>query len=131
MPRLFLFDVKNYRCQVVIGCADEEQLAPQAVVFDITAGVSPEPRLLQDAPQPAFDYCLLTDAIDAACAAPGRKILQEALAADVARRVFAASPLVQELEVAVRKTERYAGADWIGFKLMLSRSEWKSMLISP
>jgi dihydroneopterin aldolase len=126
MPRLFEFEVKAYTKRVTIGCADDEQLAAQEVVFDITAGLAPDPRLLQDTQHPLFDYVALTDAVDAACATPGKKVLQEALAADVAGRIFAANPLVLELQVATRKTERYAGTDWIGFKLAMSRSEWQS-----
>jgi dihydroneopterin aldolase len=126
MPRLFEFEVKAYTKRVTIGCADDEQLAAQEVVFDVTAGLTPDPRLLQDTQHPLFDYVVLTDAIDAACAAPGKKILQEALAADVVGRIFAANPLVVELQVTTRKTERYAGTDWIGFRLATSRSEWQS-----
>ncbi len=127
MTQPFRFEVKSYHKRIVIGCADDEQLAPQEVVFDLVADLPASASLLLDVPHPVFDYCLLTDAIDAACAASGTRILQEPLAFDVMGRVFAASPLVQELEVFVRKTERYAGTDWIGFRMHLSRGQWQAL----
>jgi len=123
----FRFEVKSYQKRIVIGCADEEQLAPQEVIFDVVAELPASASLLVDVPHPVFDYCLLTDAIDGACAATGIKILQEPLAFDVMDRVFAASGLVQALEIFIRKTERYADTDWIGFRMHLTRGQWQAL----
>lgn len=123
----FRFEVKSYQKRIVIGCADEEQLAPQEVIFDVVAELPASASLLVDVPHPVFDYCTLTDAIDAACAAAGVKILQEPLAFDVMGRMFDASPLVQALEVFIRKTERYADTDWIGFRMHLTRGQWQAL----
>jgi dihydroneopterin aldolase len=127
MTQAFRFEVKSYQKRIVIGCADEEQLAPQEVIFDVVAELPASAGLLVDVPHPVFDYCLLTDAIDAACAATGIKILQEPLAFDVMGRVFAASGLVQALEIFIRKTERYANTDWIGFRMQLTRGQWQAL----
>ena len=126
-PRPFCFEVKTYVKRVVIGCADDEQLAAQEVVFDVLAWLAPKAELLVDMRHPEFDYCVLTDAIDAACAAPGVKILQESIAFDVICRVFAASNQVTELEVATLKTERYANTQGIGFRIRLTRSQCLAM----
>jgi dihydroneopterin aldolase len=127
MTQPFRFEVKSYQKRIVIGCADEEQLAPQEVIFDVVAELPASASLLVDVPHPVFDYCLLTDAIDAACAAAGIKILQEPLAFDAMGRMFAASPLVQALEIFIRKTERYANTDWIGFRMHLTRGQWQAL----
>ncbi len=122
-PRPFCFEVKTYVKRIVIGCADDEQLAAQEVVFDVLAWIAAKAALLVDMRHPEFDYCVLTDAIDAACAAPGIKVLQESLAFDVITRVFAASSQVAELEVATLKTERYANTQGIGFRIRLTRAQ--------
>jgi hypothetical protein len=44
-------------------------------------------------------------------------------------RVFAASLLVQTLEIFIRKTERYANTDWIGFRMQLTRGQWEALAI--
>jgi dihydroneopterin aldolase len=123
-----LYEVQAYRKRIVIGCAPDEQAGPpQEVVFDLVAALPPMAQLLTDVWDPVFDYCCLTDAVDEACAVTGVKILQEALAFDVMGRVFHKSPLVETLEVATRKTERYQNTNAIGFRIKMSRTEWQAM----
>jgi dihydroneopterin aldolase len=123
MTPAFAFEVASYRKRIVIGCADEEQLSAQEVIFDLKADVARQANLLVDAAHPVFDYCVLTDAVDAACAMAGPRILQEPLAFEVLERIFESSSLVEALEIFVRKTERYADTESIGFRLRLTRAQ--------
>jgi dihydroneopterin aldolase len=123
----FQFEVKSYRKSIIIGCADDEQVAPQEVVFDIVASVQPKATLLMDVWEPEFDYCVLTDAVDAACAHIGVKILQEPLAFDVMSRIFESHALINELDLMTRKTQRYSGTDYIGFRMSLNRAQWLAL----
>ena len=123
----FQFEVKSYRKNIIIGCADDEQVAPQEVVFDIVASIQPKATLLMDVWEPEFDYCVLTDAVDAACAHIGVKILQEPLAFDVMSRIFESHALINELDIMTRKTQRYSGTDYIGFRMSLNRTQWQAL----
>ena len=123
----FQFEVKSYRKNIIIGCADDEQVNPQEVVFDIVASVQPKATLLMDVWEPEFDYCVLTDAVDAACAHLGVKILQEPLAFEVMTRIFESHSLVQDLAIMIRKTQRYSGTDYIGFRMSLNRGQWLAL----
>jgi len=123
----FKFEVKSYRKNIVIGCADDEQVAPQEVVFDVVACVTPKAELLVDTWHPAFDYCVLTHAIDEACALLKLKILQEPLAYDVISRIFESHPLIEAVDLMVCKTQRYSGTDYIGFRLSLNREQWEHL----
>lgn len=128
MIRPLTFEVQQYRKRLVIGCAPDEQNGPpQELVFDIVAEIPCRPELLRDTWNPVFDYCILTDAVDAACAAAGVKILQEALAFAVMHRIFTQSDLVERVQVRTRKTERYKDTDAIGFRIDLQREEWRAL----
>jgi len=128
MTQPLKFEVLQYSKRIVIGCAPDEQAGPpQEVVFDVIAELPCQPRLLMDVWDPDFDYCLLTDAVDDACAAPQVKILQEALAFDVVSRIFQKSNLVERVMVGTQKTERYKDTRSIGFKLELTRVEWQQL----
>ncbi|MEY4757519.1 MAG: hypothetical protein RJA34_2417 [Pseudomonadota bacterium] len=123
----FKFEVKSYRKNIIIGCADDEQVSPQEVVFDLVASIQPKATLLMDVWEPEFDYCVLTDAVDAACAHIGVKILQEPLAFDVMSRIFESHALINELDIMTRKTQRYSGTDYIGFRMSLNRTQWQAL----
>lgn len=124
-PPPFVFEVKSYRKRLTIGCAEDEQSGgPQEVVFDLDVHIKPMANLLRDVWNPGFDYCTITAAVDRACDSAGVKILQEPLAFEVVRLLFQGSDLVQRVQVLIRKTERYEGCDWIGFRLDLERDQW-------
>ena len=131
MSKPLIYEVHQYSKRIVIGCAPDEQAGdPQEVVFDVVAELPCQARLLMDVWDPEFDYCLLTDAVDEACAAPQVKILQEALAFDVVSRIFQKSALVENVQVATQKTERYKNTRAIGFRLELNRPQWQALRVA-
>jgi dihydroneopterin aldolase len=122
------YELQDYAKQIVIGCAKEEHDAgPQEVVFNVTALLPCSAERFVENWLPEFDYLALTAAVDGACDAIDKRILQEPLALDVAGRVFLSSPLVETVEVLTRKTQRYQGAKSIGFRLTLTRIQWSEL----
>jgi len=128
MHKPLVFEVREYKKRMVIGCSQSERAqGPQEVVFDVLAQVACDPMFLIDTWEPAFDYCDLTDAVDQACASPGDKILQEPLAFEVMTRVFEKSPHVNAVEVYTQKTQRYENTRSIGFRIELTRPQWAAL----
>ncbi len=116
------FEVKDYRKQIEIGCAVDEHGVSQEVVFDIVAELTPTAMLLNDTYDTPFDYCHLTRCVDEVCSGKRHHILQEPMCLEIMSLIFQ-HPLVNEVEIFSRKTQRYAGTDHIGFRLRLTRIE--------
>ena len=127
MNKPLAFDLNSYAKKIIIGCAQEEQLAAQEVIFDVTALLPCTPQRFAEVWKPEFDYSVLIAAVDDACDRVQNRILQEPLALEVASRIFLHSDLVEEVTVQTRKTQRYHGAESVGCRLTLTRIQWANL----
>ena len=120
------FEVDTLARQVEIGCADDEHGVQQAVTITLRATLDGSTLFAGDTRTPPFDYCALIDAVDAALASRPRFILQETLVVAIAARVLA-DPLVQAIEIALDKTERYPGCRSIGVRAAFDRAALRAL----
>ncbi|MFT3817953.1 MAG: dihydroneopterin aldolase [Rubrivivax sp.] len=116
------FEVDTLLRQVEIGCAEDEHGVQQAVTITLRATLDGTVMFAGDTRTPPFDYCALIDAVDAALASRARFILQETLVVAIAARVLA-DPLVERIEIALDKTERYQGCRAIGVRAAFERAD--------
>lgn len=114
------FEVHRLQRSIEIGCADDEHGITQPVEITLRATLGAAAMFAGDTKTPPYDYESLTHAVDAALASRPRFILQETLFIAIAARVLA-DPLVERLHLAIAKTARYAGCDWIGIAASVDR----------
>lgn len=127
MNKPLAFELSGYVKQIVIGSAPERHEAPEEVIFNVTALLPCIARRFVKMPTPEFDCSLLITAVDEACSSFQDRVLQEALAIDVARRIFQGSTLVEEVEVQTRKTQWSKGAASVGCRISLTRIQWHAL----
>ncbi len=127
MNKPLAFELRSYVKQVVIASASEGHEAPEEVIFDVTALLPCIARRFAKVPTPEFDYSLLITAVDKACSSVQNRMSQEALALDVASRIFQGSTLVEEVEVQTRKTQWSKGAASVGCRISLTRIQWAAL----
>ncbi len=116
------FEVDQLQRQMEIGCADDEFGVQQAVTITLRATLDGRSMFAGDTRQPPFDYCVLIDAVDAALASRPRFILQETLVVAIAARVLT-QPLVERIDIALDKTERYPGCRAVGVRAAFDRAD--------
>ncbi len=117
-----VFEVDTLQRRIEIGCADDEHGVQQGVTITLRATLDGTAMFAGDTRTPPFDYCAMIDAVDAAIASRPRFILQETLVVAVAARVLA-NPLIERLDIALDKTERYAGTRAIGVRAVFTRAD--------
>lgn len=113
------FEVNGYQARAQIGCAAEEHGVAQGVVIDLRVHLFFNPALYLDRYAMSYDYLAATQAI-ADTLAEGHHILQESLALKIGRRLLD-SEHVERVDVRLRKTERYADVESIGFFTVVDR----------
>lgn len=120
------FEVDTLLRQAEIGCADDEHGVQQAVTITLRATLDGSTLFAGDTRTPPFDYCALVAAVDAALASRPRFILQETLVVAIAARVLA-DPQVEQIEIALDKTERYPGCRSIGVRATFDRAALRAL----
>lgn len=116
------FEILRLQRQMQIGCADDEQGVRQAVELTIRVTLDERHLFAGDTFTPPYDYCRSVQAVDDALASRPHFILQETLFVAIAARILA-DPVVQDVELQVTKTERYAGCDGIGLSARVTRAD--------
>ena len=108
--------VRNYHLQVSIGVYDHEKLAPQSMVFNVTAYVKRESASPQhDGLNEVVDYDFVRELIAARVRA-GHIQLQETLCDEIARAMIE-HPLVLAARVATEKPDVYPDCDGVGVEV--------------
>ena len=116
------FEITRLQRQMEIGCADDEHGVKQGVEISIRVTLDARDMFAGDTFTPPYDYVRSVQAVDDALASRAHFILQETLFVAIAARILA-DPVVQELELQVTKTERYAGCDGIGLSARVTRAD--------
>lgn len=116
------FEITRLQRQMQIGCADDEQGVRQAVELTIRVTLDERHLFAGDTFTPPYDYCRSVQAVDDALASREHFILQETLLVAVAARILA-DPVIEDVELEITKTERYAGCDGIGIRARLTRAD--------
>ncbi|MBL8333459.1 MAG: dihydroneopterin aldolase [Rubrivivax sp.] len=116
------FEILRLQRQMQIGCADDEQGVRQAVELTIRVTLDERHLFAGDTFTPPYDYCRSVQAVDDALASREHFILQETLLVAVAARILA-DPVIEDVELEITKTERYAGCDGIGIRARLTRAD--------
>ena len=116
------FEITRLQRQMEIGCADDEHGVKQGVEVTIRVTLDGRDMFAGDTFTPPYDYCRSVQAVDDAIASRPHFILQETLFVAIAARILA-DPVVQDVELEVTKTERYAGCDGIGLRARVTRAD--------
>jgi dihydroneopterin aldolase len=122
MPLKPQFEITRLQRQMEIGCADDEHGVKQGVEITIRVTLDERDMFAGDTFTPPYDYCRSVQAVDDALASRRHFILQETLFVAIAARILA-DPVVQDVELQVTKTERYAGCDGIGLSARVTRAD--------
>jgi dihydroneopterin aldolase len=121
------FELNELKRNLEIGCAEEEHGVNQEVVISMRVTLDGDKVFSGDTYKPPYDYCEMIKAVDDAIASRSRFVLQETLFFAIASRVLS-SPLVQEVELSLQKTQRYTDCRSLGIRATLTRTDVHRLL---